>query len=289
MPLHTGKRVDLRRGHAPCPVPSLARLALWPCPAGPNSLPAQTHSPNPSPAAPGAGQTPQARAPDRRKFPVNLKQKQGQRWAWWTPGLCLQPRPGPQSSHVGSAGLSLPTGVHSLRPSCHFSSVRTGETRSMGGGAGTQHKRREHGVQALPPHNCPDSPCHTRVAGRAGTGPPSGLLLRAPTLSVSTASQPTPGLRPLLPRLCRAPTSGPWHCWELCVFGTRRWCPPLWRWGVVLWMVGGRRAVRADGEWGLLCAGLYLPGFLRWSRVTVYSGGKKLSPPLLGSPSRCNN
>lgn len=110
------------------------RSRALPCPAGPNSLPAQTHSPNPSPAAPGAGQTPQARAPDRRKFPVNLKQKQGQRWAWWTPGLCLQPRPGPQSSHVGSAGLSLPTGMHSLRPSCHFSSVRTGETRSMGVG-----------------------------------------------------------------------------------------------------------------------------------------------------------
>lgn len=198
MPLHTGKRVDLRRGHAPCPVPSLARLALWPCPAGPNSLPAQTHSPNPSPAAPGAGQTPQARAPDRRKFPVNLKQKQGQRWAWWTPGLCLQPRPGPQSSRVGSAGLSLPTGVHSLRPSCHFSSVRTGETRSMGVGRGEEPSTRGENMEFRP---CHPTTALTRPATRAwpdarGLALPLGFCSGPPP----SASPPPPS-----PRLASGP------------------------------------------------------------------------------------
>lgn len=100
------------------------------------------------------------------------------------------------------------------------------------GGAGHQHKKEARtwslgpATPRLPgltpprcPHDCPGSPRHTCAAAHAGTGPLSGLLLRTPTLGISTASQPAPGLRPCCPDCAGPPPQhvallGPSRLWD---------------------------------------------------------------------------
>lgn len=75
------------------------------------------------------------------------------------------------------------------------------------GGAGHQHKKeaRTWSLGPAAPRLPGLTPPHVR--GRAcGDGPSLWASAPDPTLGVSTASQAAPGLQPLLPRLCGAPT-----------------------------------------------------------------------------------
>lgn len=252
MPLWT-QGEGLTWAEVTCPALSLSPALLsWRCgPACPNSLPAQTHRPHPGPAACGAGQTPQAQALDLRKSTVNLKQK-GQLADGGTDSVG---RGGPRTS-ASSHGEAIsqaswvvlaghhPTGVHSMRPSwgqaqhfCHFSLARTCETHSIVGSRTPAQERGEN-MEFRPGHRT-TALTHpaTRVWPRT----------RGLALPLGFCSGPAPSASPPPPsprlasgsRLCRAPTPSTWHCWDLCVFGTRWWCPPLWRRGVILWTTRG--------------------------------------------------
>lgn len=61
------------------------------------------------------------------------------------------------------------------------------------------------------------------VAAHTGTGPPSGLLFRTRPLSISTASQPAPGLGPQTvqgPHPQHVALLGPLRLWDETVVST---------------------------------------------------------------------